>query len=41
MNVKYAVIFERAANNSAAHVPDFPGCITTGSTLDETKLNIR
>ncbi len=41
MNIKYAVIFERAANNWAAHVPDLPGCITTGKTLEETKLNIR
>ena len=41
MNVKYAVIFERATNNWAAYVPDLPGCMTTGQTLDETKINIR
>lgn len=41
MNVKYAVIFERAENNWAAHVPDLPGCMSTGSTLEETKANIR
>ena len=41
MNVKYAVIFERAENNWAAYVPDLPGCMTTGKTLDETKINIR
>lgn len=41
MSIKYAVIFERAQCNWAAYVPDLPGCITTGQTLDETKRNIR
>ena len=41
MSVKYAVIFERAAANWAAYVPDLPGCMTTGRTLEETKRNIR
>ena len=41
MSVKYAVIFERAPNNWAAYVPDLPGCMTTGNTLDETKRNIK
>ena len=41
MNAKYAVIFERAENNWAAYVPDLPGCITTGATLEETKTNIQ
>jgi predicted RNase H-like HicB family nuclease len=39
--VKYAVIFERAKSDWAAYVPDLPGCLTTGRTLDETKHNIR
>jgi len=38
---RYAVVFEKADNNWAAYVPDLPGCITTGKTLDETKQNIR
>jgi len=38
--VKYAVVFEKAANNWAAYVPDLPGCITTGKTLEETRTNI-
>ena len=41
MNPKYAVIFERAEHNWAAYVPDLPGCITTGKTLEETERNIR
>ena len=35
------MIFERAENNWAAYVPDLPGCMATGRTLDETKVNIR
>jgi len=41
MSVKYAVIFERGRTNWAAYVPDLPGCMTIGATLEETKLNIR
>jgi predicted RNase H-like HicB family nuclease len=38
---RFAVVFEKAESNWAAYVPDLPGCITTGSTLEETKHNIR
>jgi predicted RNase H-like HicB family nuclease len=41
MSVRFAVIFEQAEHNWAAYVPDLPGCITTGSTLEETECNIR
>jgi predicted RNase H-like HicB family nuclease len=41
MTEKYAVIFERADTNWAAYVPDLPGCITTGKTLEETESNMR
>ncbi len=41
MSLKYAVIFEREQDNWAAYVPDLPGCMSTGRTLDETKVNIR
>lgn len=34
---KYAVVFEKAADNWAAYVPDLPGCVTTGPTLEETR----
>jgi predicted RNase H-like HicB family nuclease len=40
MSVHYAVIFEQAEHNWAAYVPDLPGCITTGKTLEETERNI-
>ncbi len=38
---EYAVVYERAKDNYAAYVPDLPGCISTGATLEETKRNIR
>jgi predicted RNase H-like HicB family nuclease len=41
MTLQYTVIFERAPSNWAAYVPDLPGCMSTGRTLDETKVNIR
>ena len=39
--MRYSVIFERAETNWGAYVPDLPGCITTGATLEEAESNIR
>jgi predicted RNase H-like HicB family nuclease len=33
----YLAIYEKTATGYSAYVPDLPGCITTGSTLEETK----
>jgi predicted RNase H-like HicB family nuclease len=41
MSQRYTVIFEQAEHNWAAYVPDLPGCITTGKTLEETEQNIQ
>lgn len=41
MSLKFAVVFEKAERNWAAYVPDLPGCISTGTTLEETEANIR
>jgi predicted RNase H-like HicB family nuclease len=38
---KYAVVIERGENNLSAYVPDLPGCITTGRTVEEIGENIR
>jgi len=38
---KYAVVIERGPNNFSAYVPDLPGCITTGKTIEEIKANMR
>ena len=34
---KYAVVFEKAQHNWAAYVPDLPGCVTTGPSIEETR----
>jgi predicted RNase H-like HicB family nuclease len=39
--MRYAVVIERAGANFGAYVPDLPGCIATGDTLDEVKAEIR
>ena len=38
---KYAVVVEKGSNNLSAYVPDLPGCVTTGKTLEEVESNIR
>ena len=38
---KYAVVIEKGPNNYSAFVPDLPGCITTGRTVEEIEENIR
>ena len=39
--MRYAVVIERAENNYSAYVPDLPGCIATGATVEETEQLIR
>ena len=34
--MRYAIVTERAEHNYSAHCPDVPGCIATGSTIEET-----
>jgi len=34
---QYFVIYEKAGENYSAYVPDLPGCIACGDTLDETE----
>jgi predicted RNase H-like HicB family nuclease len=38
---KYAVFFEPTATGYSAHVPDLPGCVATGQTLEGTRELIR
>jgi predicted RNase H-like HicB family nuclease len=35
--MNYLVIYEKTATGYSAYGPDLPGCITTGSTLEETE----
>ena len=39
--MKYLVVVEKAGNNFSAYVPDLPGCVATGSTVEDTQRNIR
>lgn len=39
--MRYAIVIERAQNNYSAYVPDLPGCVATGATLEETEAKIR
>ena len=41
MGLRYAVIFEETAGNWAAYVPDLPGCISAGRTIEDVERNIR
>lgn len=34
--MKYAVLFEKTDTGYSAYVPDLPGCIAAGDTLEET-----
>ena len=38
---KYAIVIEKGPENLSAYVPDLPGCITTGHTVEEIERNIR
>jgi predicted RNase H-like HicB family nuclease len=35
--MKYAVIFEKGESSYGASVPDLPGCIAVGETLEEVE----
>ncbi len=39
--MKYAVVIERAESNYSAYVPDLPGCVAVGDTIEEAEREIR
>jgi predicted RNase H-like HicB family nuclease len=39
--MRYAIVVEKAGNNYSAYVPDLPGCIATGNTIEEAEQEIR
>ena len=39
--MRYAVVIERANGNYSAYVPDLPGCVATGSTIEAVENEIR
>jgi len=39
--MRYAMIIEKGERNYSAYLPDMPGCIATGKTLEEVKRRMR
>jgi predicted RNase H-like HicB family nuclease len=39
--MRYAIVIEKANNNYSAYVPDLPGCVATGATVEEAESQIR
>jgi len=38
---RYSVVIEKTGTGFGAYVPDVPGCVSTGRTVEETERNIR
>ena len=39
--MRYAVIIEKGENSYGAYVPDLPGCVAVGDTVEEVKTLIK
>jgi predicted RNase H-like HicB family nuclease len=39
--MRYAIVIEKAENNFSGYVPDLPGCVATGATVEETESSLR
>jgi predicted RNase H-like HicB family nuclease len=39
--MRYAIVVEKAGNNYSVYVPDLPGCVATGATVDVAENEIR
>ena len=39
--MRYAVVIEKGEQNYSAYVPDLPGCVSVGETIEEVKREIR
>ena len=39
--MRYAVLFEKTDTGYSAYVPDLPGCVAAGDTLEETAQLMR
>ncbi|HZH35552.1 MAG TPA: type II toxin-antitoxin system HicB family antitoxin [Pyrinomonadaceae bacterium] len=35
--MRFAMIIEKGENNYSAYLPDLPGCVATGKTIEEIK----
>lgn len=41
MNRRYAVIYEKGPTSVGAYVPDLPGCVAVGDTIEQVERLIR
>ena len=39
--MRYAVVIEKADGNYSANVPNLPGCVATGATVEDVEAEIR
>lgn len=39
--MRYAIVIEKADGNYSAYVPDLPGCVATGETVQTVESEIR
>jgi predicted RNase H-like HicB family nuclease len=39
--MRYAVVIEKASGNYSAYVPDLPGCVASGPTIEAVETEIR
>lgn len=39
--MRYAIVIEDAGSNYSAYVPDLPGCVATGATIEDVEREIR
>ena len=39
--MRYAMIIETGQHNYSAYLPDLPGCIATGKTIEEVRQRMR
>lgn len=41
MPMRYAIVIEKGEGNYSAYVPDLPGCVAVGDTVEETEREIQ
>lgn len=39
--MRYAMIIETGKRNYSAYLPDLPGCVATGKTIEEVRQHMR
>ena len=39
--MRYGIVIEKTTNNYSAYVPDLPGCVATGDSIEEVEREIR